>query len=359
MLFLRIIDSTVVRPSNNGFAKKPQNLTFLTGLTSIFKMLKLPHNKLKNDQFSHSHGRMGKKTNMENTNENQANNIVENTPVESVETEKNAQPKETKNIDWKITAIILAAGLAIALGLLGFYIWNQNASAAGKENQTKLTAQDASKMAVDYINKYYAQENAQASISQVKEGKIDGLYEFTIDMQGQKINAYVTADGKMLFPTDPIDLTMSPEEAAAKAQAEADAQNQTAAQTTVESQPSQAVDGNFTELTSAEPCQENGKPIIYFFGSESCPHCKWEQPVISAVAKKFGSAINYHENVDNGKEMDVFSQYSDGGVPTLVLGCKYYRVGSGESSGKDSETATLTKLICNLTGNQPGEICGK
>jgi hypothetical protein len=27
MLFLRIIDSTVVRPSNNGFAKKPQNFS--------------------------------------------------------------------------------------------------------------------------------------------------------------------------------------------------------------------------------------------------------------------------------------------------------------------------------------------
>jgi thiol-disulfide isomerase/thioredoxin len=290
---------------------------------------------------------------MENINENQAN-----TSAESVNIEKDIQSKAVENtqkINCKTTTIILAAALVLSLGFLGLYIWKDQNKPAPAATQD-LTAQDATKLAIDYINKYYTTETARASAGEVGSEQVNGLYKFVIEMQGQKINSYVTANGKMLFPQDPIDLTKSPEEAA---KAQEQSQATTTATTTVNSQPKQAADGNFTELTSAQVCQENGKPIVYFFGSESCPHCKWEQPVISAAAKKFGSAISYHENIDNGKEMDIFNQYSDGGVPTLVIGCKYYRIGSGESAGIESETATLTKLICNITGNQPGEVCGK
>jgi hypothetical protein len=41
----------------------------------------------------------------------------------------------------------------------------------------------------------------------------------------------------------------------------------------------------------------------------------------------------------------------------LVLGCKYYRVGSGTSMGEDQEAKVLTALICDLTGNKPVDIC--
>jgi thiol-disulfide isomerase/thioredoxin len=127
----------------------------------------------------------------------------------------------------------------------------------------------------------------------------------------------------------------------------------------VETKKQITVDGNFNQIIDAQVCQENGKPIIYFFGSISCPHCKWEKPVISAVAQKFGSAISYHENIDNGKEMDVFNKYSTGSIPTVVIGCKYYRVGSGESAGVEKEVEVLTKLICNITGGYPVKVCGK
>lgn len=292
---------------------------------------------------------------MENINENQTNSSAGSASAESVNIEKNIQSKSVENtqkINCKTTTIILAAALMLALGLLGFYIWKDQNKPAPAVTQD-LTAQDATKLAIDYINKYYTTETARASAGEVGNEPVNGLYKFVIEMQGQKINSYVTANGKMLFPQDPIDLTKSPEETDQANQAT------TTATATVDSQPKQAADGNFTELTSTQVCQENGKPIVYFFGSESCPHCKWEQPVISAVAKKFGSAISYHENIDNGKEMDIFNQYSDGGVPALVIGCKYYRIGSGESAGIESETATLTKLICNITGNQPGEVCGE
>jgi len=297
------------------------------------------------------------KINMENINENQTNNSAEDVSVESADTKKDAQPTSVENnqkTNWKIIAIVLAIVSVAALGTLGFYAWESQNKPV--QTETKLSAQDASKLAIDYINEYYTQTTTRASMSDVGNEPVNGIYKFSIEMQGQKMNAYITLDGKMLFVQDPIDLTKSPEEAA---KAQAGSQTTTTATTTANNQPKQAADGNFTELTSAQVCQENGKPIVYFFGSEGCPHCKWEKPIIEAVIQKFGSAVSYHENIDNGKEMDIFNQYSDGGIPTLVLGCKYYRVGSGESAGNDSEAATLTKLICNITGNKPGEICGK
>jgi len=39
------------------------------------------------------------------------------------------------------------------------------------------------------------------------------------------------------------------------------------------------------------------------------------------------------------------------------MGCKYYRVGSGESSGIDEEAKALTAITCKLTNGQPGNVC--
>ena len=58
--------------------------------------------------------------------------------------------------------------------------------------------------------------------------------------------------------------------------------------------------------------------------------------------------------------MDIFQKYIDingGGIPFIVLGCKYVRVGSGERAGEEAEKAALTELICELTGGQPVGVC--
>jgi len=61
--------------------------------------------------------------------------------------------------------------------------------------------------------------------------------------------------------------------------------------------------------------------------------------------------------MDSDEDTDVFNKYSTGGIPTLVLGCKYYRVGAGVQSGEEQETKDLTALICKLTGSQPADVC--
>lgn len=63
---------------------------------------------------------------------------------------------------------------------------------------------------------------------------------------------------------------------------------------------------------------------------------------------KFGDKISFHENIDNQKDQEVFSKYSTGPIPTIVLGCQYYRIGSGENLGETKETEILTKLIQGL-----------
>jgi thiol-disulfide isomerase/thioredoxin len=117
--------------------------------------------------------------------------------------------------------------------------------------------------------------------------------------------------------------------------------------------------GDFKVL-GGEVCQENGKPIVYYFGSSGCPHCQWEYPIIQEVMAKFADQISFHDLMDKQEEMDVFQKYIDingGGIPFIVLGCRYVRVGSGEGAGEETEKQVLTQLLCQLTNNQPSQVC--
>ncbi len=117
--------------------------------------------------------------------------------------------------------------------------------------------------------------------------------------------------------------------------------------------------GNFLVLED-EVCVEDGKPIVYYFGSSSCPHCTWEHPIIQEVTEQFGDQISFHDLMDKQEEMEVFQKYIDingGGIPFIVLGCQYARVGSGEQAGEEAEKQALTELICELTGGQPSGVC--
>jgi len=125
------------------------------------------------------------------------------------------------------------------------------------------------------------------------------------------------------------------------------------------SEPLPTTIGNFM-VTKEEICQEDGRPIIYFFGSSSCPHCIWSKPIMARVNQKFGKIIAYHENIDSQADQEVIERFKDinpGYVPFFVFGCKYVRVGSGETSGEASEEKNLTALICKLTNNQPEKVC--
>jgi thiol-disulfide isomerase/thioredoxin len=112
-------------------------------------------------------------------------------------------------------------------------------------------------------------------------------------------------------------------------------------------------------------CKEEGKPLVYYFGYSGCSHCKWEHPIISEVMKDFSNTISFHDDMDKldnlGKDTEAYAKYSriSGGVPLIVMGCKYIQVGSGEVWGEEEEIKNLQAVLCKLTEGKPEAVCGK
>jgi len=195
----------------------------------------------------------------------------------------------------------------------------------------------AAKKAIDYINKNF-DTTKSSTLNQISKETIS-LYTIKVNFNNQVLPAYISTDGKWFFGSEPLDMTKD------------------LSLSTGSGPSGTIVDGNFTQVTDANICKENDKPVVYFFGSTGCPHCVWEKPIIKEVAQLFGDSISYHENIDSSADQDIFTKYNpSGGIPTIIIGCKYYRVGSGEQSGEATEKANLTKLICDITGNQ-ASVC--
>ncbi len=241
--------------------------------------------------------------------------------------------------------IILLIVCFVLAAFLGTLIYSQYSQAKEKtiekeKVKTEETeGQGAAEKVLDYINKNFLKDSTKAELA----GKIEekqGLYSFKIKIGTEEFLAYVTKDKKLFFP-QVIDLEKTPDQGLSK-----------------ETKEEETTLGYFS-VTKDEICKENDKPLIYFFGASGCPHCRWEHPVAERAMKKFEGLISFHNNMDSQADMEVFSKYSKGGIPTLVLGCRYYREGSGEMSGEETEIKNLTALVCKLTGNQPLKECEK
>ncbi len=238
---------------------------------------------------------------------------------------------------WKIVTIVLAL-VSIALAVVVI-----------KDNFNNMTPKAATAKAINYINKNLTTSGQQATLSKIDGKVINKLYKFDLTLGGQQFVSYVSADGKDLFTQDSIDISKNPSTSGSS--------NTNTSQPEMAQKTATDVEGGFKEITAVDVCKENEKPIVYFFGSGTCPHCQWEKPILEGIIKEFGSVISFHENIDSSKDQNIFTQYSTGSVPTLVIGCKYYRIGSGESQGEAAEKTTLTKVICRATGNQPASVC--
>lgn len=206
-----------------------------------------------------------------------------------------------------------------------------------------LSSQEAAEKAIAYINQNMLRGEISASLVDVKEES--GMYKVHFKIQEQEQDAYVSKDGKFLFP-QAIDLEKT---------------SQVAGEQTEERSEYPKTIGDFLVLDKEE-CFEDEKPLVYFFGHTGCPHCKWEEPVMKKATDKFGDLIVFHNNMDSQEGREIFDEYSainQGGVPFLVLGCKYVRVGSGERAGEEEEIKALTAIICQLTDGAPKEVCGE
>lgn len=105
------------------------------------------------------------------------------------------------------------------------------------------------------------------------------------------------------------------------------------------------------KVTDQEICMENGRPVVYFFGSEGCPHCRWEHPILIDVAGQFSDYISFHDDMGTQNDADIYTKYKNqnsGYIPFLVAGCKYVKLGSGEQYGEEKERQYLTAVFCKL-----------
>lgn len=125
--------------------------------------------------------------------------------------------------------------------------------------------------------------------------------------------------------------------------------------------------GNFLKI---ENSKIEGKPLVYFFGVTTCPHCTWERPVFVDATSKFGTWKNLREgdlsdasfesdyitvkateiDKESNSDIVVFQHYSpEGKIPLIIFGGKYYRAGSGENLDVEQETNILTVFLCKIT----------
>lgn len=229
-----------------------------------------------------------------------------------------------QNLNKKLILFII---IVVVLSVGGITYYKKRPS-----SRNTISPQETGEKVVNYINENIP--GVTASLVDIVEEK--GLFKITLKIGKEELTSYVTKDGTLLFP-QAIDLEVKPPSPPSKEE-----KNYTI--------------GNFL-VSEDEPCEKEGKPIVYFFTSSTCPHCQWEHPIVEGIVAKFRENIVFHDNVDSEVDMDIFKKYSTGGVPTLVLGCKYYRVGSGEALGKEEESRVLTALICMLTKEQPSGVC--
>ena len=257
---------------------------------------------------------------------------------------------KTKYIGILAVGLIIGIIIGVIVGAFGF---PQNQS-FGVANG--LAPEEAGGKVTDFITNYGGlPPGVDVMLINVTEVGNANLYKIAVNISAmgayQTAESYMTKDGKLLFPSG-IDIEEFKEEV--EQQRKEQEENQTQEQEQESKQ--ETTIGDFT-VSGDEICKEDGKPIIYFFGSERCGACKWEHPIIENVTAKFAEYISFHDNIDSTADSEIFAKYSTGYIPTLVLGCKYYRVGSGTSMGEDQEAKVLTALICNLTGNKPADVC--
>jgi thiol-disulfide isomerase/thioredoxin len=200
---------------------------------------------------------------------------------------------------------------------------------------------------IGYINQELLGGQVTATLEGIeKSGIIDGMYEVELGIQGDTFKSFVTQDGRYLFVDGPLDMSET-------------FSNGSQSLPEMLEKESTEVEGWFQEITELDVCMENGKPIVYFFGSDSCPYCEWERPVIEEVVAEFGDAIDYRKRYDGTTDVDVLLNYSQGGVPTIIVGCKYYRTGAGQSLGEEGEKEALRAVFCRTTGGIPSSVCGE
>lgn len=252
-----------------------------------------------------------------------------------------------------LLAIGLIAGIIIGVLVGAFALPQTQSQTSGISRATELKPEEIENTVIGFLTDYVVAPGIDVEMINTTEVEGANLYKVAVNVsamdRSQVATSYISKDGKLFFPEG-----ISIDEFKEKVEQRKEAENRS--RVPQQEQQNQTTIGNFI-VSEDEICKEEDKPIIYYFGSSGCPSCKWEHPVIVNVTSSFEGYISLHDNMDSDADRDIFSKYSTGYIPTIVLGCKYYRVGAGASMGEEQESKVLTALICDLTGNKPVDVC--
>jgi thiol-disulfide isomerase/thioredoxin len=191
-------------------------------------------------------------------------------------------------------------------------------------SKESLSVDDISDKVLKYIDESYF--NGEASLEITDVIIESGIYKITIFINGTEFETYATRDGKLFFPEGSEIIF-----------------NKTI--------------GNFKKIED-DPCySDDGKLLVYYFGSSDCPYCEWQKPVIEAALLPFENQVSFKNNTDNENDLDIFSKYSDGSIPLIVIGCNYYRVGAGINSSEQEDIDVISSLVCSMIDGNSNETC--
>jgi len=133
--------------------------------------------------------------------------------------------------------------------------------------------------------------------------------------------------------------------------------------------------GSYEAVDANGPLETiDGKPVVRLFGTTWCPHCAFLSDMFDKVAKEYvakGKIASHHWQVDTGddtltdetewsvplSEEAVWKAFNpSGSIPTIVVGSKYYRVGTryeGVSNGIELEEQELRAVIDEAVRQAP------
>jgi len=148
-----------------------------------------------------------------------------------------------------------------------------------------LTTQEAGEKAINFINQNILKDQATASLVGVIEES--GLYKLTLKIKDKELTAYITKDGKLLFPGEGISLETQPSQPSSPVKPEG---SQNEKQKTSVSTDNEPVIGNL-----------NAPVTIIEFSDFQCPFCaKYETQTFPQLKKDY---------IDPGKAKIVFKNF--------------------------------------------------
>ena len=158
----------------------------------------------------------------------------------------------------KINVSFLLIVLMIAAFLIGY--GSKNGISLGIFNNQK--AEEIAQQAVEYINQNFLamSEEGATLVSVVEES---GVYKFTILIEGQEYNSYITKDGKILFP-DGVPMV-------------------------IEETEKEATAGTMT----CEDLDKSNEPTIEAFVVSQCPFGTQMQRILNEIVKNIPEIDNY------------------------------------------------------------------